>query len=273
MMSKMNRDDLLELIPAYVLGALDPDEQAQVEALLVDDVEAQTIADEYRQMTGEVLPLMAELREPAPDLKGRLMERIHEDAPSSPDTIDAPSTSGSSDAPAPTPQTSSTRKILRLSLFVPVAAALVLAIIGLGVVLQDFITSQTPQGVFQSLSSEMGSTRVTVGGDSENPVRGELVVASNQERAALRLSQLPSLQTDQTFQLWLVDADGAQSGGLFQTDNGQEAYLVIPNEKPISQYAGFGVSVEPEGGSPLGNAPSGDPIIRIAPPSQTDQEQ
>jgi len=268
----MNRDDLLELIPAYVLGALDPDEQAEVEALLVDDVEAQAIADEYRQMMGNVLPMMAESRAPAPNLKNKLMAQI-QTSPTESDPTDAVP-----DQPIPSPEhvTSESRpatRILRLTLFVPIAAALIFAVIGLGIVLQDFANSQTPQGIYIALSTRDDSTRVTVGGTADSPIRGELVVAQNNEQAVIRLSQLPDLTAEQTFQLWLIDDSGAQSGGLFQSTENNEAYLVVPNDKPINQYAAFGVSVEPEGGSPLPDGPSSDPIIGIAPPADASQSQ
>jgi len=71
----MDRNDLLDLIPAYALGALDAEERAAVETLLATDAEAQQLLAEY-QGVAETLMLTAPAR-PAPahlqaDLKARL---------------------------------------------------------------------------------------------------------------------------------------------------------------------------------------------------------
>lgn len=256
-MSKMNRDELLELIPAYVLGALDPDELAEVEALLVDSAEAQALADDYREMMGDVVPLMAEMREPEPSAKDRLFAKIQTTQPE--DTKPLP-------APVVVPPT---RRILRLTLFIPVAAAIIFAVIGLGVVLQDFTQSQTPEGMFYAVANQPDSLKVTVNPTDEQPVRGELVVTGDQGQAILRLMQLPDLETNQTFEMWLIDDSGAHSGGLFQTEDSNEAFFILNTDRPINQYAAFGVSVEPEGGSPSADGPSTTPIFLVNPPIGT----
>ncbi|MBI5667533.1 MAG: hypothetical protein HZC41_05950 [Chloroflexi bacterium] len=82
----MNREELLERIPAYALGALDEDERAAVEAWLPTDPEAQRLLKEYRELV-EWLPLAAPAQ-PAPshlqaDLRRRLNEQRGETAKTS----------------------------------------------------------------------------------------------------------------------------------------------------------------------------------------------
>jgi hypothetical protein len=77
-MSKMSREDVLQLIPAYVLDALEDDARQEVDNLLTVDSEAQTVLAQYKQIE-TVLPLMAVHREPSSDLRDRFIDRLHDD--------------------------------------------------------------------------------------------------------------------------------------------------------------------------------------------------
>ncbi|MBI5667532.1 MAG: anti-sigma factor [Chloroflexi bacterium] len=82
--------------------------------------------------------------------------------------------------------------------------------------------------------------------------------------AVIRVENLPAIGSDQTFQLWLVDEAGARSGGLFRFANTQgENYIVVPLDKPVSEYRAFGVSLEPAGGSPYADRPTGPRVFRV----------
>src|SRR5262245_35245263 len=51
----MDRNTLLDLIPAYALGALDADERAEVDAFLATDDEARTLLAEYQAFTDSLV--------------------------------------------------------------------------------------------------------------------------------------------------------------------------------------------------------------------------
>ena len=51
----MTRDDLLELIPAYALDALDTDERAEVDSLLTSDAEAQQLLADYEAVASALV--------------------------------------------------------------------------------------------------------------------------------------------------------------------------------------------------------------------------
>ena len=51
----MDRNELLDLIPAYALEALEPDEKRQVEALLKTDSEAQQILADYQDIAHNLI--------------------------------------------------------------------------------------------------------------------------------------------------------------------------------------------------------------------------
>jgi anti-sigma-K factor RskA len=63
-----------------------------------------------------------------------------------------------------------------------------------------------------------------------------------------------------TYQVWLIQPDGHRtSGGLFHPEPGQPfVSVVIPSERPFSDFTGLGVTIEPAGGSP---APTGVRVL------------
>jgi anti-sigma-K factor RskA len=60
---------------------------------------------------------------------------------------------------------------------------------------------------------------------------------------------LPQLQSNRTFQLWLIPAAGNPiSAGIFRSDPDSSAVYVYPGQ--TTNAAAVAVTVEPEGGSP-----------------------
>lgn len=254
-MSEISRNELLELIPAYVLGALDTDEHTQVEALLADDTEAQLLEQGYRQIE-QVLPLTVANRQPSSDLKDRLFQRIHDD------NIDEPEPENV--VPFKEKPKGKPRRYV-----MPMVAALVVAVVGAIFVLTVLNEPTTPQSVFSKLYRQADSERVYVRASEESPAEGALLISADGEQAVLRVQQLPVLEEDQIFQLWIVDDAGVIDGGLYQADENAEVYIVLPIEKPANTYLRFGMSIEPTGGSPLGNAPTGPRVFGVDVPQDT----
>ena len=260
-MSKMSREDVLQLIPAYVLDALENDARQEVDGLLIVDSEAQALLQQYRQVES-VLPFMAVHRSPSSDLRDRFLERLHEDT--------APS-----DEPSNVVQFSEKPKRkgipLRRRYLVSLVATVALAVVGLIFILTTEPEAPTPQVAFYEISNQIDAERITVAASVDSVVEGDLVISSDREHAALRLKQLPVINADQAFQLWMVDENGPVSGGVYPMPDDYALYLVIPIEKPIDQYVRFGVSLEPAGGSPLGNKASGERVFQIILPTSSDQ--
>ena len=252
-MSKISRDDVLQLIPAYVLGALDADDLRQVEALLATDEEAQTLVEQYRQIQ-TVLPLMASQQQPSLDLKDRLLQRLYEQ--DNEPLVEEP------DNIMPM-KPKRKRKRGEQKVWIPLVAALVVLIIGAIFVLTREPEPPTTQAMFYELANDEDIERMTVPSSDDNIAAGDLVISADGEQAILRLRELPEIKTNQAFQLWMIDENGAVDGGVYPPPEDTPLYIVIPNEKPIREYVRFGVSIEPDTGSPLGNAPTGDRVFQI----------
>jgi anti-sigma-K factor RskA len=75
--------------------------------------------------------------------------------------------------------------------------------------------------------------------------------------AVLWAEDLPPLPASQSYQLWLIYADGTRdSGAVFSVPADGSATVVVVAPKPFSAYARFGISVEPAGGSPAPTGPA-----------------
>ncbi len=120
----MTREELLNLIPAYAIGALDDNERIALEKLLETDTEAQQIMQEYTAIA-EVLTFAVPER-PAPahlkaDLKARLAARPKNVAEEAPVSVGEASKK---------PRLISMPNILLAS-----AAAILVVVIGIGIIL------------------------------------------------------------------------------------------------------------------------------------------
>ena len=101
------------------------------------------------------------------------------------------------------------------------------------------------------------------GADGTTPI-GEMVATADGSQAVIRMTRMPTLPSDHTFQLWLIDDGGAHNGGLFpflQSDSTYYVVVPLPQNKNVLSYKAYGVSVEPSGGSPT---PSTTPIVVIS---------
>lgn len=250
----MERHTLIDLIPAYALGALDPDERDAVEALLRADAEAQALLAEYRAVAGYIA-LLAPQRAPPAHLAGDLRARL------AADRVARPPDSRPGEDAAP-------RGGWRLWML---AAAAALAVVIAAVMLLDQDgtpepTPMPPATLYRQLLEQEGASRYAIVPDEGNEaLTGELLVAARGDRAVLCMTSLPALGADQVFQLWMIDREGTRtSGGVFTADPaGESIYLHVPFSAPVTAYQGLGVSIEPPGGSPYPDRPTGPRVFSV----------
>ncbi len=256
----MDRETVLELIPAYALGALDADERAAVEALLATDADARKLLAEYQTITDH-LSLMTPARRAPAHLQGDLRSRLaaqrstQRTAPAVP--VSAP----------PPPVTAITRppRVQRLWLPLTAAAAIVLVAAALLFLRGGQAPANPGEQLFTQIVAQADARQIPITASENQVATGEMVLTADGTQAVIRVAQLPTITTEQTFQLWLIDANGARSGGLLQFANAQGTnYIVLPLEKPVQEYAGFGVSIEPAGGSPNPDGPSGPRVFGVS---------
>jgi Anti-sigma-K factor rskA len=79
------------------------------------------------------------------------------------------------------------------------------------------------------------------------------------ERALLVLHDLPPLPETQTYQLWLIPADGApKDAGLLTVQSADESHQQVELPTDALAYNAIGISIEPAGGS---ETPTVDQIV------------
>jgi anti-sigma-K factor RskA len=243
----MDRDRLLNLISAYVLCALSDEDAVDVEQLLATDNEAQQLLEDYQAVADSLLLTVPS--QPAPTgLRDDLRRRLQASSEPDPSDKDQPQTITVTVMPA----------WRRYPL--PLAVVLALVIAGLVLILSSTQSpsSPSPETLYNELAAAEDSRSIALVADFDEATYGDLVISSNGQQAVIRVNQLPTLTMEEAFQLWLVDDDGAVSGGVFQfQDPAGPNYIVLPLAKPVDDYLRFGVSIEPATGSPLGNRPSG----------------
>lgn len=233
---------ILELIPAYAIGATDAAETALVEEHLARCPTAQAELAQYLAMVEDVLRPTV-LVSPPVALERNILAAA---------TI----------LPAPP-----MRYYWGVRL---AAAAILLTLVGLLALLATYANQQateadearaalhraeTEQAILLGLSGS--ENRVQLAATSE----GNDFAASltwHADEALLRVAALPLLSRDQTYQLWLIDDDTILSVGLFSVNETGDSITLLDLPAPIDQFRQVGISIEPRGGS---QAPTTTPIL------------
>lgn len=249
----MNREELLELIPAYALDALEDDERTMLEALLENDIEAQKLLADY-EVISSILPLATPVHAAPSHLKSDLQERLAKRQKANKIIKAAPS---------------SAKKSLssQYRLFISSAAALIVMFLGIfAYIKQNPEATREPKGLilYNEILAQSNYQKYEVTPTGAKNATGELVVSTDGSEAVLVIAQLPDLQEGQRYQLWLAREGNIESGGLYYWPTGQGPYyVVVPLDQPFREYIRFGMSIEPEAGSPLVNAPSGVGLFSV----------
>ena len=247
----MDRETFLDLIPAYALGALDNDERVAFETLLGQDAEARALLAEY-EAVAQALPLTASFQAAPDHLGDDLRRRVTASRPAS--------------NPAAPQAAAKNSPLFKRWLL---AAALVAVLLGVSVVytLRQRATSQevcpNTQSLYQQIVASQNALRLPLNVAEEFPgIGGDLFADPDLNAAILHVKDLPTLDTNQTYQLWLAGAGPTISGGLFN-GAGTDTCIVVPLEAPLAQYTGFGVSLEQAGGSPDPNGRTGPRVFNV----------
>lgn len=250
---KMACSDVEELAAAFALGAMDPDEEAQVRLHLAD---CQREHPELREALGAGI-VMAESLEPvAPStaLRDRLMATI-ERTPQAHRRAVSPSTS----APA---ARRGWLDWLSPRVARPVALAAVAALVAVGawnLGLQSQIAQRDAELAQRDAALRAVADAIS-GGQTAFRVEGNAgrgyVVETPGEGATLVVTDLADLPPDRIYELWLLNPAGAPVavGTLTSTE---DAVAVVQLERDLTGFSLFAVTVEAERVA----EPSGEPVI------------
>ncbi len=247
-----DHQDLRDLLPGYAVGALDPDELHAVEEHLPTCADCRQAVQQYRELSDGLL-LATPPVAPPPRLRQALKDQLAANR--------EPRVSAR--APARTPGRS-WGGIGQWALGLATIALLALNVLTY-LQLRALQTQQTTLAQQLNVSqtalaliSEPGSRTVQVKGETGGG--GSFIVGQTLKTGVLFAQGLAQLEPSQTYQVWLIDANGTPvSAGLFRLEPGQSfVTILILSDRPISDYAGLGVTIEPLGGVP---APTGPLVL------------
>jgi anti-sigma-K factor RskA len=232
-----NESHVLELIPAYALACLDEAETQAVEAHLAMCAQCQTELSIYRELAGEMAYAVPQVAPPA-KVKAAIMARL---------------------PAAPLPQTrkswwqSLQESITRLS---PAWAVASLALIGL-LMISNLLMWDQVQDIRARRDESMAIVALN-GTEFAPESSGTIVISRDGLYGTLVVDHLPVLDESQQYQLWLIKDGRRTSGGVFSVSYHGYGSMEIESEHPLGSYSGFGITIEPAGGSP---GPTGEKVL------------
>jgi anti-sigma-K factor RskA len=237
----LNHVDGIELLPAYALGSLDDDEVIQV-AEHLDTCPACRAELLSYQAVADRLALAAPVAVPPPGLKQQILGQLQRPRLE----------------PTTGPRQSWWQWIVGLfQRAAPAWGLASLALIAL-LVLSNLWWWQraNPEG---PLVTPGGMQVIAMAGTDAAPTAvGTLVISGDGEYGTLVVDSLPALDPDHQYQLWLIRDGQRTSGGVFSVNPEGYGALWISSPEPLSSYPAFGITIEPEGGSP---GPTGDKVL------------
>jgi anti-sigma-K factor RskA len=233
-----------ENLAAYALGALDAGEAAAVETHLptCESCRAE-LADYQRVSTGLLAALPA--RPPRSSARRNLQQRL-------------------------AGQSSRSRPRFNWTLGQLVFAGLLAALVGLNLltISQVYSLRREQAELLNQRTSEQTAiamlaypTTKTLTFD-QNGVSGSLLVDKQRNLVAVFAWNLALPPSGKTYQMWLIDPQGDRTSGGFIIPESDYPFVmtVVSSPKPLSDFVGFGITLEPSGGSPK---PTGPRIMRV----------
>lgn len=232
-------ETIIDLIPAYVIGALDPLERTLVERLLPECPEAQAELVKYQTLGDAMLFAVPQII-PPPALGMSIAQAIAQ-----------------TDSSRALPRQHSLRRWLLAA-----AVFLLLASNIYWLVQWQFLRDELA-ALEARVDNETTLLRA-LGSDGLNEID---FISANADESVGRLSwvtgqntntwiawfvadKLPSLPDDAVYQLWLINDDSSPiSAGVFRPNTTGQAALVFQINEPLSRFQAFGVTIEPAGGS------------------------
>lgn len=241
----MTHDELKDSLPAYALDALDAAERAAVEAHLPTcDVCRGEVA--MLQRVADGIGLEAPPVTPPAGLRARVLGRIPARGT---DSLDAWRQIPRSAAPAAPP-------VRRRSWLVPLAVAASLAVAGWALQFAYAVRNENERlRHIQRVVAAADVLRVDLKAQADGGRGTGRAFWSRSTGLVFVADQLPALPAGRVYQLWTITGTAAASAGVLTPQADGTAVHTAPVAGDAVRPDAFGVTIEPEGGSPVPTLP------------------
>ena len=235
-------EHVIDDLPAYALGILEDEDLLRVESHLGT---CETCREDWQsdQQIVDALSLATPVVEPPAALKASILTAAELDSK------ERRETSAASAEPV---------RSGRFERWMPVWGVASLALILVLAAANIFLWSQ-----LREVSGALESTFQVVplnGTVSQPTAEGLMVVGGDGRIGTLIVDRLPILDDAYEYQVWLVENGSRVDGGVFNVTDEGYGIKYIHSERPLLSYEGFGVTIEPVGGS---TAPTGEQVLGI----------
>lgn len=249
-MSKQTCAEVEAMLPALVLGALDDDERAHIMAHVDLCPGCRQKLAEYQMLSQGLLETVPRRMPPAA-IKQNLMAKVQPEAQ---------------------PWTKRVTLWLRSRQSMPRWALAVSYMLLVGVVALSGYATVRLANQQAALAAQLEEQRSAIalltretsaihmsGTQVASGASAVMRFSPQDTMAVVQTIALPPLSADKSYQLWLIDSEGKRdSGAVFTVPAGSEGSvtLIIAAPRPMKEYVGCGVSIEPKGGSPAPTGPA-----------------
>jgi anti-sigma-K factor RskA len=224
---------ILDDIPAFALGSLDKKEHDKIQSHINQCPQCQAELFAYNETIG-LLALAVTQNSPSSRTKYRLLDQIK-----------------SQDIRPTLGQT--------FSRWFHTAPAF--SLISLSLVVMLLISNLFLYQKYSDLNQmhRHGYSTVLLDGTDTSPNSKGMVVYTNDGKSGfLVVNDLPSLPLGKNYQLWLIKGTDRTNGGFFSVAADGYHVMEITSPDNLTNYDGFGITIEPAGGSPK---PTGKKVL------------
>jgi anti-sigma-K factor RskA len=231
---------VLDLLPAFALGSLDPDEASRVEQHLLSCLICRNESSAFQAVSAQLsfaVPPVA----PPPDLKQRLMDRAQ--------------------ATHPKPGVAAKTSRSRLERLLPAWGFAGLVLIITLAAVNFYLWQRLNETDLFMAAGGMRAVPLSPP-DAASPATGFVLISADGNNGALVVDGLPALDNSRQYQLWLIRNGQRISGAIFSTDEENYGGTRIRAPGSLLDYAAVGITIEPAGGSsqPTGVQVLGGPL-------------
>ena len=235
-------DDILDLLTAYALGVIEPEEIARVSALLDEQPELRATLAELRA-TADMLPYGLPEASPPTELRQRVLD--HATGRSAPATTSPPR------------RVANRLRGWVLALSGIAAVAVLAAVIGWVQLFQTRELLAQSRAELAQTQAQVADAQVLIASLTGDGSSASILRTRDGE--AVLVAQLPPLQPGRVYQLWRIQGNNRPaSAGLFHVDSQGYTTAALPADQQPQAGEIVAVTNEPDGGSP---GPTSKPLI------------